>query len=278
MSSFSSSRLRGRGLTLALWAVAALLAAGITAALYLRPTEDEEVAEYIEQVNTTQQRFSTRYGSIDRTFREFRLSRDAAEEQLPELRDAARTLTQLRVSLAGVEAPADAAQLRTRLLAYLRQQEAVAYELVGVAAYLPKLGQAEAPLTSASKRLRVGLAASDPDDQAAAVQRYAVDLRRVAKLLEGIEAPELLAPSHRAYVRQLRAYAAGSEGLRRAIAANDQAAVDAAVARMETVATAPSGTARAQAAAIRAYNERVRRMRTLTVALEKERQRLERDL
>ena len=264
-----------------MWAIAAVFAAGITAALFLRDrdTERDHVAAYIEQVNTTQGRFATRYGSVNRTLQDFKLSAAAAEAQLPQLRTAARTLTDLRLSVERVQAPPEARPLRRRMLAFLRQPESVARELVAVALYLPKLRAAEAPLAAASKRLRTRLAAaSEPLDQGVAVREYAADLRRVAKSLDAIDAPPLLAPSHAAYIHQLRAYAASSEALQRGIRANDQAAVDAAVARMETAATAPSGSVRAQATAIKAYNARVVRIRTLGVALERERRRLERDL
>ena len=51
-----------------------------------------------------------------------------------------------------------------------------------------------------------------------------------------------------------------------------------AVRRMALAAEAPPGTFRAQRAAIIAYNERVKRINALGVALERERQRLEREL
>ena len=239
----------------------------------------DDVSAYIEQVNETQREFSVRYGSIDRTFREFRLSPDAAEKQLPELQEAARTMTRLRVRIERLDAPNEAETLRARLLAFFRQEEAVANELVDVAKYLPKLRQAEAPLAAASRRLRAGLqGTASAEAQGEAVKRYAVELRAVAGLLDEVEAPALLEPSRRAYVLQLRAYASSSEALQRGIRDNDQAAVDRAVRQMQKAASAPPGTFNAQKAAIVAYNERVRKIRTLAVALERERQRLEREL
>ena len=47
---------------------------------------------------------------------------------------------------------------------------------------------------------------------------------------------------------------------------------------MQLAAAAPPGTFRAQRAAIIAYNERVKRINTPAIALERERQRLEREL
>ena len=59
---------------------------------------------------------------------------------------------------------------------------------------------------------------------------------------------------------------------------DDQAAADLAVRRMALAAEAPPGTFRAQPAAIIAYNDRVKRIKTLGIAVERERQRLEREL
>jgi hypothetical protein len=251
----------------------------VTAALLYRGGPRDDVSAYIEEVNETQRDFSVRYGSIDRTFREFRLSPAAAEKQLPKLEEAARTMRQIRLRVAAIDAPDDAASLRARLLAFLRQQEAVANELVDVARYMPKLRTAEAPLAAASRRLRAQLrTAGSVDAQGVAVQRYAVELRRIADRLDEVDAPPLLEPSRNAYAKQLRAYASSSEALQRAITANDQEAVNRAIRRMGLAAEAPPGTFRAQQDAIKAYNERVKRINALGIALERERLRLEREL
>ena len=188
-------------------------------------------------------------------------------------------MTQLRQRIERVDAPPEAEILRSRLLALLRQQEAVANELVDVASYLPKLRSAEAPLSGANRRLQASVGgAASAEVQGEAVERYAAELRAVATTLDEVAAPPLLEPSRRAYVAQLRGYAAASEALQRGIRNNDQAAVDLAVRRLQRAASSPKGTFLAQQAAIKAYNERVRRIRTLAVAVEQERQRLEREL
>ncbi len=251
----------------------------MTAALLYRGGPRDDVSAYIDEVNETQRDFSVRYGSIDRTFREFKLSPEAAEKQLPKLEEAAQTMRQIRLQVEQVDAPDEAATLRLRLLAFLRQQEAIANELVDVARYMPRLRTAEAPLGAASRRLRAQLRTAETvEAQGVAVQRYAVELRRIAGRLDAVDAPPLLEPSRRAYATQLRAYASSSEALQRGIQANDQAAVHRAVRRMALAAEAPPGTFRAQRAAIIAYNERVKRINALGVALERERQRLEREL
>jgi hypothetical protein len=229
-------------------------------------------------VNETQREFSVRYGSLNRVFRDFQLSAEVAPDQVPRLRQAARTLAVLRTRVERVEAPPEAATLRVRLLEFLRQQEAIANELLAVTLFVPKLGSAEKPLVAAGRRLRRGIEGASVEEQAVVVRRYAADLRAIARDLDELDPPALLAPSHDAYVKQLRAYAASSDALERGITAADQAAVDAAVRRMQAAAAAPPGTFRAQQAAIKAYNARVRRVSTLGAAVERERQRLEAEL
>jgi hypothetical protein len=259
--------------------VAAVIAAAITAALFLRDSERDHVSAYIEDVNEVQQRSATRFGSVNQALEQFELSADAAAEDLPELRRAAATLTSLRVQVQRIEAPEDARLLRARLIAFFKQQEAVARELVGVAVYLPKLSKAERPLPAVNRRLRSGLSdTSSLETQANVVQRYARELARVAAALDAIEPPTLLRASHRAYVQQLRSYAAASRALQSGIRSNDQTKVDAAIERLRVASVAPPGAAKAQSAAIVAFNERVTKVNELGLAVEKERRRLERDL
>jgi hypothetical protein len=262
---------------LALWGVAALLAAALTLALFAQDEPGSDVAAYIEEVNEVQGAFATRYGSIDRAYREFQLAPEEMETQLPRLRQAAETLTALRTRVAEVEAPPRARRLRLRLLALLAQQERVARELVEVAEYLPRLGDTEQPVAAASARLRATLrAAGGPAEQADALGAYGRRLLRTAKELDGIDPPALLAPAHRRYVAQLEDYGEAATALQRAVREGDQGAVDAAVARLQGAGASRSQDA--QRKAIVAYNERVRRIAQLAATLERERQRLERDL
>jgi hypothetical protein len=277
-SSFLGSRLRGRT-TLVLWAVAGLFAAALAAALFLQRSERDDVSSYIREVNEAQETFALRYGSINRAYEQFRLSPAAVEEELPRLRRAARAMTTIRTSVAEIEAPEPAVELRRRLIAFLAMQEAVGHELVAVVEYLPRLETAERPVARANARLASSLqAARTIEAQGEAVGRYARDLTAVVEILAGIDPPALLAPSHNAYVAQLRRYADSSAALERAVASGDRDAIAEATARLREASEAPTGTARAQKRAIEAYNKRVARIRSLGLAVEEERQRLDREL
>lgn len=229
-------------------------------------------------MNEAQQPFAVRYGSVNRVYEQFELSEEASSEQLPQLRSAARTLNELRVRIERLDAPDEAETLRLRLISFFRQQEAIANELVAVAVYLPKLGDAEQPLAAVNRRLRTGLQTASAQEQADAVRAYALELERVARALKAIDPPLLLEVSHGAYIEQLQSYAEASQALQRAVRKNDQAAVDAAVEELRAASEAPPGAAAAQRAAIVAFNERVSRIRRLALAVERERQRLEREV
>ena len=264
---------------LALWVVAGISAAALAAVLLLRDTPRDHVSAYIERVNETQQEFATRYGSISVAYTRFDLASQEAESQVPRLRSAAETLTALREEVAAVEAPEDAAQLRLDLIRFLRQQEAIAWELVHVVEYLPKLAVAEKPLQQANATLRRELtAATTPDQQAAAVSAYAKALERVAAKLDAIPAPPLLQAAHATYVARLRSFVGPARRLERAVAANDIDAVNAALQKLQQAGEVEPASADAQRKAIESYNARVARVRELGAAVERERVRLDRAL
>lgn len=241
--------------------------------------ERDEVSAYIRQVSDTRASFAVRYGSINRAYEEFRLSPRPVAEQLPRLRAAAQMMTRLRIQVEQISAPEAATELRRQLIAYFRQHELVAYELVAVMAYLPKLLAAEKPLADANRDLRDGLErAGTTAQQAAALRRYARRLDAVAAALGVTKAPPLLAPAQQTYARQIGAYAASSRRLAAAVASGDRNAFAAANEQLAAAAARPSGALRAQRAAIEGYNKRVNRIKTLAAAVEDERQRLAQQL
>lgn len=254
--------------------MAALLAAGITgAALWPRTTSRDRVTAYIRQVNATARSFSGEYRKVDLAFRTFSFAPAASAKQLPRVRASARTLTRLRRRVEAVPAPAAAATLRKRLIAFYEQQEAVAYELVAVSVYVPKLAAAERPLAPAAARMRAALKpGSSAKQQAAALSAYADVLDAAAGKLVAIHAPPLFAVSQGQQVRHLRASARSMRDLGAALAKNDRKAVKSAIAALGRTTT--SSTSAAARAAVAAYNHRIERIRTLGRAVELERRRL----
>lgn len=259
---------------LGLWVLAALMAAGLTAALFLRGEPGADVADYIEEVNEAQKASATRYGAVERAYRELRLEPAELDEQLPRLRESARELTALRLRIERVPAPPDARVLRQRIVAFFVQQERLALELLAVAGYLPELAATEQPVASASESLRRSLReAATPAAQADALARYAAVLNGTARELLEVDPPALLAPAHAQYVSRLRSYGEAADTLAQGIRAGDERATERAARQLEA-ASVPASQ-RAQKVAIEAYNARVRRVDALAADVERERLRLE---
>jgi hypothetical protein len=86
-----------------------------------------------------QESFAVRYARIDPAYRRLESSPDSVSDQLPELRRTAHTLTVLRERAEGLAAPNAARELRRRLIAYFREQELIAQELLKVTAFIGEI-------------------------------------------------------------------------------------------------------------------------------------------
>jgi hypothetical protein len=263
---------------LVLWTIAALLAAGLTAALLIPRgnTTRSGVAAYIDKVNATGRAFAGDYRGVSKAYQAFTLAPQRSSNQLARLRAAAAKLTKLRVELAAIPAPPAAHGLRKRLIAFYRQQEAVGYELVGITDYVPRLTAAERSLGPASTRMRKALASGrTPAKQAAALGTYGQAVAATVTTLRAIHPPPLFAASHRAQIASLRHSARALANLQHALLTHSRAKVKAAVAALQVAPTAKAATSRA---AVLAYNRHVARIHALGAAVERERLRLNRVL
>jgi hypothetical protein len=269
---------RGRELMphpLVLWAIAALIAAGITFfSLLPHHTARGDVSSYIKRANTTGESFTKQYKSVEVAYR--KLGRGTNATQLARLRVAARNLGTLRAQIAAIPAPPDAQRLRRLLVAYYRGQEAVANELVAVVAYFPQLRRAEATVPPAARRLNVALksGSTNAKEQVAALASYAAVLDLAARAVGAIHAPAAVAPARDAERQRLAATRTAILGVRRALIANDRAALDKALNTL-TDTTVKTGAARATRAAVVSYNHHVDDLQLLGAKVERERRRLE---
>jgi mono/diheme cytochrome c family protein len=111
---------------------------------------------------------------------------------------------------------------------------------------------------------------------AAAFSRYQGALRGMLKTLESLSAPPVLRPTHVAEVRTLRRTAGLSGAVAAALRGRHLGAANKAIRELfATAATAHQvGTRRAAAAAVRAYNGRLRQIAALSARITRERQRL----
>jgi hypothetical protein len=259
-----------------LWVVAALLGAGLTG-IWLIPHDStrDDVASYIERANEQGQQFTQQYRSVEAAYRTF-ATKPGHGPNTAKLRAAAERMTQLRAGLAAIPAPAKARLLRTKLIAFYRGQEQVAYELVGVAAYFPKLVDAERPLKGAAEAMRKDVgAAHTPTSQAAALGSYAGAIARTADRIEALKEPALFAKAKGLEIARLRKTERSVRAIRAALLANDRTALKTAVSKL---AVSNNASAMATRAAVVAYNRHVDHIQKLGAAVELERRRLDRTL
>jgi hypothetical protein len=251
--------------------VASAFATILATALLFERGECDDVSVYLRQVDDVQGSFALRYARVDPAYGRLESSPDSVGEQLPELRRTAHTLTVLRERAEGLAAPNAALELRRRLIAYFREQELIAQELVKVSAFVGEIQQTERSITRAGGVLRGRLGtAAGAEDQAAAAT-YAKRLDAEAEHLAQLDAPPVVAFAQREHVESLRAHAAAVRKL-------DAGELEAIVREIgaTSLAFASDTTARAQRQATRSYDTRSSRVRRLREQFEREERSLER--
>jgi len=253
--------------------------AAIVAISFMRdakPGPRDHVAAYIQQVNRTATGFSGDFATVQQAYRSFALAPKAAEKQVPVLRRSLRKLHALRLRMQRIAPPPEAAALHTKLVAYYRQQEAVAAELLATARYVPLLASAEGPLAAANTKMRTALSTEKTGDgQAAALDDYAASIGRARAAIQKLDPPPLFVVSTNSQIARMGRSERVVRRLAAALEAKDSVALNQAIKDMAKP-DAPS-TAAARAAVL-AYNHRVEKIARLGAAVQRERTRLSNDL
>jgi hypothetical protein len=228
---------------------------------------------YLRQVSDVEESFALRYGRVDAGYRQVESTPESASDQLPELRRTAHALTVLRARAEGLAVPGEARELRRSLIAYFREEELVAQELVEVTAFVGEIQQTKRSIGRAGETLRSRLgSAAGPQEKAAAVKRYAERLVAEAERLAQLEAPSLVSWARRPHVGSLRAHAAAVTQL------VDSRELESIMDEVEATSSvfASEVTAQAQRQAMASYDTRRSRIRQLQEQVEQEQRNLER--
>jgi hypothetical protein len=264
-------------LTLGLWVLAGAIAIALIAFVALqeiRPSRTDRVNDYIAEVNDVERQLSIEISHVSQAYRRFG-GKTPLSTLVPQLREAEETIATLRDRLAALEPPADAQALHRALLRLLDEDERVAHEVTAMAVYIQALQRQARPIEPAATALRTRLAkAKTTDDQVAAFAAYADDLDRVRARLEQLQPPAALAPSHRAFVQRLETTASLARQLRAAAGRRDAATASYLIERLRLVSRPTPATRKAEQAAIKAYNERVKVVDERAREVAREQQRL----
>lgn len=270
-----------RRLRLALWVVAGLIAGGLVAYIVyaeVRPSSTDRANDYIHDVNEAQRELSIEISRVNQANRAFSRS-EPADELIPDLRESERTIAALRERIASLRPPREARELHEALLVLLAEQRAIAEEVTAMVVYLDTLAglgpELDAAAASLTRELR---AAETAEEQGVIFDAYARKVRGLRARVDAVTPAPAFEPTHRAFVRQLGQTSALTRRLAAAARAGDASAAADAADRLRTLSDPKPAVRRAEQAAIRAYNRRVRISFGLIRAVERERDELARDL
>ncbi len=262
------------------------LAAAAVALVLLTPAgcgDDgrQQVERYIADVNAIQAELREPLTAVAQGNREFSAKGSDPVAVERRLRRSEETLRGLRDEVAALSTPAAAAPLRKALLALVGAEAELAAEVTALARYLPALRVALDPLQPASEALSGKLdSAATRQEQRSALLAYRIGVKVSLVRLQALEPPPALLPSHRAQETTLVRIDAAAAAFSLAILENDREAIPGLVARFANAGRAARSVSaqKAQIAAIKAYNARVRRIQTLASRVGVERRRLQTEL
>jgi hypothetical protein len=254
--------------------VLALLAAGCGGGDKRRAAYED----YVSGVNSAQEQFTPGYRSAVAAVRGFG-SGSQPGRTAARLQDAASTMRAARASLALLRPPEEARGLHRDFLRLLDLQARLSQELALAAEYVPAVARVLTPPEEAAARLRTAIKdAGGAAQQRAALERYTADLQASIDALDALAPPPVLVPWHQAQAGRLEAGRALAGELASAIAARRPDGVDRALRAYAAAAPDDPALARAQAAAVHAFNGAIRRQQRLYARITREQARISAEL
>jgi hypothetical protein len=252
------------------------------------------VARYIDQVNVIEAQLSGPLASVSVIGSRFATSEDRAgaaaingvAQERALLRALAR-IDRLRRRLAAIQVPAPAAHLRRLLLELGAGEARLTRELAELVGFLPPFARVLAALPPATAHLQTALVVNQPLGygiggvqaelavKAGALRRYQRTLDSVVAQLRGLHPPPVSWPQYHAQIVSLMRMSAAAGRLAGALATGS-GNLPALVSGFSAAASGVSARSAlvAQAAAVRAYDARARRLAVLAQAVQIERARL----
>jgi hypothetical protein len=241
----------------------------------------EDVASYIERVNSIQLSLQQPLVALAQANREFSMDTAELRRVRPRLAKSEAAVRTLDNRLRDLDPPPDARRLHDLLLQLVASEVTLTHELRQTSMYLPALQSAVKPLAPAARRLRKALARGKSGAaQARDLHAYAKTLEAVATTIRALEPPTLLAAVQHAQLgtieRVRRAALALGAGLRR----KNTAAIPRLVHRFQQASLSGNSISaqRARIAGIKGYNVRVKELSSLAGRVQRERDRLQKTL
>jgi hypothetical protein len=261
------------------------------------------VTQYIQRVDTVEQQLRYPLLKVERTYKAFTTKASTLKGSAPKLAGAEATLHTLQTRLSLIDAPPDAKRLRVLLVRLTVAETELAHELTTLAVFLPAYVAALRPLGPADAQLKKSLSAitvpkpkpvpkkqlkaaraaytraidAAAATQAAALGTYLASVASVQARLHGLRPPPALAPAYLTQVSTLAQVRVSGTALVAALHAKQFKRIAPLDRSFRAAAAASSSLAaqRAQIAAVKAYNARVRAVGSLAQQVDGERARIQ---
>jgi len=278
----------------ALWviAVAILIAVLLGPGGLLSHKKQSPTAAYIDRVDALERQMQAPLAELLAVYRTYSTQNPTAKEQV-NLAQAPRTLQTLERRLLGIPAPAPAAKLRELLVQFVEAERRVAAELAQFERFMPRFHALTAAAAVANSQLAHALAASAPPKphavhgtrkqiaaaeaayaaaaraaqarQADAVDAYDRVLALAVRELRGLQPPAVIAPAYEAEVHTLAATKTAGMALASELRKSNTQRVPALSRSFDQASRLSGGLTaqRAEIAAVKEYNARVRAIAAL---------------
>jgi hypothetical protein len=255
-------------------------ALGLLAACGGGKSQRDQVEAYIQSVSAVQQRTNPAMVRANKTYAAFARGQLGTSSRTAQLVRAQKSIRAVRAQVAGLHPPATARTLHARLLGYYDASADLAYETTLLGTYEPAAQAALRPLPRLNKRLQRDLAAgTKAGDQVTALSRYNRGLDRVLTGLRRLHPPPILLAAHNDQIARLAKTRALAGRLATALRKQDAPAIAKLLLRFRQAGASGGGDVqRLSAAAVRAYEGRLRGLNKRAAAVERERRRLEQTL
>ena len=292
-----------RALLLGAVVVAALVLSGCGQSGPSKAGRRRAVSQYIDSVDIQERVMAQQLRGVTNAYHAFSGNAAKLRRAAPSFAHAETTLRTLRTRLARVPAPADARPLRRRLLALVDGEIGLAHEVAALALYLPRFEAVLAPLNRARATLKASLAqatvpkptsvpqaklkaaqaayaaavAAAAGRRADALAAYLDSVGRVASALRALHPPPVMAPTRATELRTLSGIRAAGAKLVAALRTQRYAAVPTLSRAFQAAALTGMSleSQRAEIAAVKAFDQRVRATGTLALRVQKERARVQ---
>ncbi len=288
-------------------AAAVAVGAAVTVALVGRSSSPKHnaVARYIKDVDQIQQQMQAQLTNTVKAYRAFASGGTPAKTLAPQLAQAELTLRRLQHRIVALPAPAPARHLRALLIRLTGTEVSTAHEVGQLSAFAPRYSALLKWARTAGVELSHALAAVKPPkahrirgtkkqvrkaqakfaaaalaaaaQQADAVDAYDAKIAAVVRGLRKLDPPPVMRPAYRTQLQTLEASRTAGSALAQELRKKKRSRV-AVFGRRFTLAARIAGSVsaqKAQIAAIKAYNHRVRSIGTVQGDIQQELARLQ---